>query len=100
MKHAKESSAPRWLVPYLGRKVRQLRKQNKALRNVLDNFRRMLWNCEQNRAQTVKNYEGALKSLRDYNTRLTNDIITAYEKIGGLHYILESNGIEIPENLK
>lgn len=48
----------------------------------------------------INSYRNAIETLHQANTTQLDDLIAAHTKIGGLHYLLESHGITIPEHLK
>lgn len=68
--------------------------------DTISGLRRYVAILEHRLAEAQNNYNNAVATLQAYNNRITDDIIAAHKKIGGLHYVLESHGIEIPEDLK
>lgn len=96
MNQSKSNGSCRWLVPYLGRKVRQLRREETTLRNRIAELLRQL------REVCLKSKEAAAAAnfWQSQSNKYFNDLIAAHKKIGGLKYLLESNGVEVPEHLK
>lgn len=59
-----------------------------------------LWRqLQEQRRQTAAANDKAAFYVR-YQSQTFEDLLAAHTKIGGLHYILESHGITIPEHLK
>lgn len=48
----------------------------------------------------VADLRETISLLSQYNEKQLNDLIAAHKKIGGLKYLLESHGVEVPEYLK
>lgn len=96
MNNSKANKSRRWLVPYLGRKVRKLKDENKQL---LSNI---TWQGRQIReiSKKLANAEGDGEFFKGYNEKIFNDLIEAHKQIGALQYYLKTNGIAIPEHLK
>lgn len=96
MNQSKANKSRRWLVPYLGRKVRQLRREETTLRNRIAELRGQVFNLQRELSQE----RGAANFWQAKSNEYFDDLIAAHKKIGGLQYLLESNGVEVPEHLK
>ena len=48
----------------------------------------------------LNTYRDVVETLHKANATQLDDLIAAHKKIGGLKYLLESNGVEVPEYLK
>lgn len=96
MNNSKSNGSRRWLVPYLGRKVRQLRREESTLRSRIAELLKQVreLNNESNKTASVA------KFWQSQSNKYFDDFIAAHKKIGGLKYLLESNGVEVPEHLK
>lgn len=96
MKHSESNGSRRWLVPYLGRKVRQLRREENALRSRISGLIGQGVNLERELSKERK----ISAFWQSQNSKYFDDLIAAHKKIGGLQYLLESNGVQVPEHLK
>lgn len=96
MNHSKSNGSCRWLVPYLGRKVRQLRREENALRARISELLGQVLHLQ----RELKTAAGVADFWQSQSNKYFNDLIAAHKKIGGLKYLLESNGVEVPEHLK
>lgn len=100
MSKSKEHGSRRWLVPYLGRKVRQLKGERNALLGRIASLSRQVWQQNQSINQQKSTLEGVINSITAYNTKITNDLIEAHKTIGALRYYVEQYGINLPDELK
>ncbi len=96
MNNSKSNGSCRWLVPYLGRKVRQLRREESTLRSLIAGLLRQVreLDTESHKTASVANF------WQSQSNKYFDDLIAAHKKIGGLKCLLESNGVEVPEHLK
>lgn len=96
MNNSKSNGSCRWLVPYLGRKVRQLRREESTLRSLIAGLLRQVreLDTESHKMASVANF------WQSQSNKYFDDLIAAHKKIGGLKCLLESNGVEVPEHLK
>lgn len=100
MNNSKSNGSRRWLVPYLGRKVRQLRRNENALRARISELLGQVLHLQ----RELSAYRQTAAKTADFwqaqSNNYFNDLIAAHKKIGGLKYLLESNGVEVPEYLR
>lgn len=100
MNHSKSNGSCRWLVPYLGRKVRQLRREENALRARISELLGQVLHLQRELCAYRQTAAGMADFWQSQSNKYFNDLIAAHKKIGGLKYLLESNGVEVPEHLK
>lgn len=93
----KNNRVPGWLVPYLGKKVRQLRHTETALRQRIAELLTQSINQQREFNTARLELTATANYYRDYSNRLFEELIAAHKKIGALQYTLESHGIAVPE---
>lgn len=100
MNNRKSNSSRRWLVPYLWRKVRQLRREENTFRKRISELSFKVLSLQHDLNKERQDAETIANLWRSQSNKYFNDLIAAHKKIGGLKYLLESQGIEVPEHLK
>lgn len=93
----KNNRVPGWLVPYLGKKVRQLRRTETALRQRITELFRENLNQRRELANTRAELAAVAEYYRDYSKKQLDQIIAAHKRIGALEYTLERHGIAAPD---
>lgn len=93
----KTNRVPGWLVPYLGKKVRQLRRTETALRQRIAELFRETITQKQELANVRAELAAVAEFYRETNSKQLNDLIAAYKQIGALKYTLERHGIAAPD---
>ncbi len=93
----KTNRVPGWLVPYLGKKVRQLRRTETALRQRIAELFRETITLRRELAAVRSELAGTREFYSDYTAKLFNDNIAAHKRIGALTYHLESHGVAVPD---